>query len=402
MTRYRLPLAAFGSLAVAFALVWLYHGNALGRTSPGAGRGVWFMDAAAYYLPAFRAVWSGAPAPQGWYYPPFFAVVGAPLGLLPPRAFLLAWGALQAGAFLLVALVVGRELERTAGERWALLFVALLGISDGVVHTLLWGQVSVLLVGMVAAAFALDARGRTVAGAAVLGAAIAIKIYPAAAVVYWLARREWRTAGLAVAFAAGFTMLPWLVIGPERAGAMLASAFAGLGSLDARSPELLLSQGWVSVLARLWAFTGLYAPFATELWLPLMLVYGAVAAWLFAGLALRGAWLPASALLWCGLPFLPGAIWPHYLAFLPLVQATAFVRAQESPHRTALVALAAVSAVVASAPAALLVHPAIHPALGVPFFASVLAGGALVAGVFAVQGVELAPTPLSTTSAPSP
>ena len=215
---------------------------------------------------------------------------------------------MQLGALLLLALAPAGMLGR-----WALPYVALLGLSEPVLHNMVWGQVSVLLTGMVLAAFALERSGRPRWGAVVLGCAIAIKYYSAAFLAWWLVRRDWRFLAWTAGSAALFSVLPLPILGPGDALAFLRGTGGELAFVTDRASTVYLSQTWTMVLGRLGAYTGLPA---LKLWaLPLLALLGG-AAWAFMRAARDDRALSAVAPLWLALPFAGGAVWPHYVAAL--------------------------------------------------------------------------------------
>jgi alpha-1,2-mannosyltransferase len=144
-------------------------------------------------------------------YPPIAAVVLAPLAPLPMIA---AGAVLTVGSIALAAVVLGVFLRRlagpVAGSLWAvgwLLPAALL--LEPVRSTLAYGQVNILLMALVTLD-CLAAEPRWPRGA-LTGLAAAMKLTPAAFVLFFLLRRDYRaaaTAGgsFAAATAAGFAL----------------------------------------------------------------------------------------------------------------------------------------------------------------------------------------------------
>jgi len=136
-------------------------------------------------------------------YPPVAAIVLAPLALLPMTA---AGAVLTIGSIALAALVLGVFLRRlagpAAGSLWAvawLLPAALL--LEPVRSTLAYGQINIVLMALVALD-CLTAEPRWPRGA-LTGLAAAVKLTPAAFVLYFLLRRDYRAAAVAgVSFAA--------------------------------------------------------------------------------------------------------------------------------------------------------------------------------------------------------
>lgn len=133
-------------------------------------------------------------------YPPPFLLLPRALGRLAPEflRFRMLWFALNAGAVLLIMLVVARRFGPEGGTR-ALLLSALVWASLPLVNAFQKENVQMLIVALSVLAMLLFEQKRWATGGAVLAFAIASKLYPGMLVVYLLVRREWR----AVAWTAG-------------------------------------------------------------------------------------------------------------------------------------------------------------------------------------------------------
>jgi alpha-1,2-mannosyltransferase len=162
-------------------------------------------------------------------YPPFAAVVFAPFTLVPYPVAGFVWTLLSIAALVLVLVVVSRSLEvRPTFVRFAaLLPVALL--LEPVRATLCYGQVNLLLMALVV----LDClvRHPRWPRGVLVGVAAAVKLTPAAFVLFFLLRGDRRAAVTALvsflgATAVGFVLNPsgslryWtsLVFDPDRIG----------------------------------------------------------------------------------------------------------------------------------------------------------------------------------------
>ncbi len=144
-------------------------------------------------------------------YPPIAAVVLVPLALLPVAV---AGTVLTVGSAALLALVLGVFLRRLTGSRagslWAagwLLPAALL--LEPVRSTLAYGQINIVLMALVTLD-CLTAEPRWPRGV-LTGMAAAVKLTPAAFVLFFLLRRDYRAAAaaagsFAVITAAGFAL----------------------------------------------------------------------------------------------------------------------------------------------------------------------------------------------------
>jgi alpha-1,2-mannosyltransferase len=136
-----------------------------------------------------------------YIYPPSFALLIAPLGLLPDAAAAALWIAFQQAALAVAIVVVLRWLRPT---RWAIvgLVVATLSFYP------LWvdvvqGQANLLVLLLVTLGIVGVARGRPEFGAAI-GVAAALKVTPLILVVWLLLDRRFRAAAFVLG---GFTIL---------------------------------------------------------------------------------------------------------------------------------------------------------------------------------------------------
>jgi alpha-1,2-mannosyltransferase len=132
----------------------------------------------------------------GFTYPPFAALLFAPVAHVPARAAAVAFSWLNLGAlFLLVAAclrAVGRTMERRTVLWWALVLLVPVVLLDPVRQTFLLGQVNILLTLFVVADMTMDLplpRGILV------GLAAAVKLTPLILVPYLFLTRQGR-AGL--------------------------------------------------------------------------------------------------------------------------------------------------------------------------------------------------------------
>lgn len=306
-----------------------------------------------HYYHAAQAVLDGADlyaAGIRWYiYPPLFAVLLAPLAVLPFGAAAASWTALNA-ALIVATLVVGaRECVRRFGPRVdeallpVALLVAALVMSDKIRADLRLGQTDALILLAMTLGLVWVGRRAALCGLAI-GFVINIKYQGLVFLPYLLVRRRWREAAWSAAWSAAFALSTSLVFGWERNLGYLRSAFAGLaegvfGSV--RSGEgrpTLFPLEWErsvsipSVLAR--AAGALGAP-AALVWLgTLVLAAGAVSiGWAIYRRHGFGLWGSGQApavvgLEWCGLiagvlAFSPQTTSRHlYALLLPVLAAS--------------------------------------------------------------------------------
>jgi alpha-1,2-mannosyltransferase len=208
----RVALVAVNLAAVtAFLVSYSRHGLGFGpyRIDLGAYRAggqTWLRGADLYgHVPVIRGL------PMPFTYPPFAAIVLAPLALLPMTA---AGTLLTLGSIALAAVVLRMFLRRLAGPPsaslwavgWLLPPILLL---EPVRNTLAYGQINIVLMALVAVD-CLAVAPRWPRGA-LTGLAAAVKLTPLAFVLFFLLRRDYRAAAVAgvsfaAATAAGFAL----------------------------------------------------------------------------------------------------------------------------------------------------------------------------------------------------
>lgn len=144
-------------------------------------------------------------------YPPFAAIVFAPISLLPDvlaRALITATGL---ACLLAIVRMLQRRLRPDVVVWWpALLLSSILVFSEPIRETLRFGQVNLLLTALVMAD--VWQFGRRWQGAGI-GIAAAMKLTPATAGIYWLAKGNWRAvitsaATFALTVGLGFVVAP--------------------------------------------------------------------------------------------------------------------------------------------------------------------------------------------------
>lgn len=141
-------------------------------------------------------------------YPPTFAVIIAPLCIFGQAFFYFAWYALSLLFFyyatrLSAHLVWGDASVLSNRARWA----PLLLVAPYALDNLVLGQTNLLIMALALWAFVEDARGRQWLAGLPLGAAVAIKVFPAPLILYLLYRRRWAAATSALLASAFFLFL---------------------------------------------------------------------------------------------------------------------------------------------------------------------------------------------------
>ncbi|MFI5933234.1 glycosyltransferase 87 family protein [Actinoplanes sp. NPDC051494] len=205
MTRYRIPLLVVLTLTAAGVLVWsaIHHFYFDSTVYSGAVR-YWFRDGGMVY----DYLLSGSP--YGFTYPPFAALVMAPMAYLPVWAVItLASIATVLVTVLVTWWLVAPLIRRHGWQPWYALALAscFALIFEPVRETFGFGQVNMLLLALVAADVLFGvSRGRRWAGVGI-GLATAIKLTPGVFILYLLVIRRWRAAGTAIATSAAATLL---------------------------------------------------------------------------------------------------------------------------------------------------------------------------------------------------
>lgn len=158
---------------------------------------------------------------HGWHYcyPPTFAILLVPLAEpyqfdtetrhLPFAVSVAIWYVLSVGCAVFAANALASGVVpgavRWSRRWWYARLVPVYVCIGGVGFTLGRGQVNLLLIALVAGAFAATVRGRRMASGAWLAGAAALKMIPALLVLFPLVRRDWR-ALIGVALG-GFVLL---------------------------------------------------------------------------------------------------------------------------------------------------------------------------------------------------
>ncbi len=190
--RPALPRAAVIAAATVFGLVTVAMvGKFLHHDS---------KDAAVWYDVGRRVIEGRSLLRLGSYrYPPAFAVLVAPLCLLPWPAFFFTWYALNVALLVQCLRFTARLVPPNhARELW---LPALLVVSYAV-DNLFLGQTNLLMTALLYWTMVALARGREWAAGAPLGASIAMKVFTFPWVAYLVYRGRWRALASALAVCA--------------------------------------------------------------------------------------------------------------------------------------------------------------------------------------------------------
>jgi alpha-1,2-mannosyltransferase len=305
------------------------------------GSSVWLRHGDLYgVLPATS---SGARLP--FSYPPIAAVLLSPLSLVPMAV---AGAVLTLISIALTAVVLRMFLRRVAGPRagswWTVAWLLPAGLFlEPVRNTLDYGQVNIALMALVTAD-CLTAHPRWPRGAAV-GLAAAVKLTPAAFVLFFLCRGDKRAAGtaavsFAAATAAGF-LLAWhdsvrywtsIVFQTGRAGDLIYAA----------------NQSIQAVLGRAGLDPG--TPAGTAVWLALCVVVLVLAARGMRDALARSADAWALSLNAFAALLISPISWSHHWVWAVPGLVTLAVISRRRRHRAGLVTAAAGLVIFAAAP----------------------------------------------------
>jgi alpha-1,2-mannosyltransferase len=153
--------------------------------------------------------WLRPGTPYGFTYPPFAALVMAPMAYLPfGLVLVLAGAATVISTAVLLWWLIAPAVHRAGWSPWFALSAALcLAVAfEPVRETFSFGQVNTLLLLLVAVDLLHGLpRGSRWAGAGI-GLAMAVKLTPGVFIVYLLVTGRWRAAGTAIGTAAAVTL----------------------------------------------------------------------------------------------------------------------------------------------------------------------------------------------------
>jgi alpha-1,2-mannosyltransferase len=278
----------------------------------------------------------------GFTYPPFAALVLAPLGALGFRASIVLFVVGTALAVGVTSLWLVRPIARRHGvPLWfaCALTLPLISTLEPIRETVTFGQINMLLVLLVLTDLLIIApRWPRLAGICI-GIAAAIKLTPAIFIVYLLITRRWRAALTATATAAAATLVAAAVAWRDSWHFWTAALWetGRVGHTDR-----IANQSLFGLLARL------SAPQDPNLllWLALVLAVAGYGLWRASRAALAGDEVVGLTLTGIVGGLASPITWPHHLFwFVPalLVLVDAGLGGGSSPRRPGLLALAALS-----------------------------------------------------------
>lgn len=247
-------------------------------------------------------------------YPPFAALLFAPLTWLPEVAMDIAWNTCIIAAIFAIMAMACRRLKLEPWWAWAAALTGFSTLLDTVYANLYFGQINIFLILLVTA----DVLGFTPKSVRGIGIGIAagIKITPAAYAVIFLVRKDW----LSVVRSAGFFLLTALIgfiIRPQESVYFWTEEFFATdrgGNVD-----YIANQGLTGLLSR-----GLVAPETVEKLSPVILLVFAAAS-IFVAYKLEQAGRRVESLLVVvlgvaiGGPFAVSHHWVGIILVLPLI-----------------------------------------------------------------------------------
>jgi hypothetical protein len=204
-----------------------------------------------------------------WHYnyPPLFAILMTPLanpppgadrtGMLPFSVSVLIWYGLSLVFLVLAVNWLASAIEKNSRwlqnqprfgrSWWGLRLIPVLVCLLPVGHTLMRGQVNLLLLALLCGMAAATIAGRNQWAGWCLAGAICLKVIPAFLLLFPMWRRDWRClAGCALGLAVLGGAIPMVVLGPtqtfqsyEKFGQVLLGPALGLGSDQSRAKEMI-------------------------------------------------------------------------------------------------------------------------------------------------------------------
>ncbi len=209
--------------------------------------------------------------PNDWHYnyPPLFAILMTPLADPPPGAdrtgmlpfsvsvaiwYVVSLGCLGLGVHWLAGAIEEhwpsrqvRPQPRFCRRWWALRIIPILACLLPIGHTLMRGQVNLLLLALLCGMASATLRGRSLLAGGCLAGAICLKVIPAFLLLLPLWRRDLRClVGCALGLTVGGVAIPTLVFGPARTGEyyqkyarVLLGPALGLGGDQSRAKEMI-------------------------------------------------------------------------------------------------------------------------------------------------------------------
>jgi hypothetical protein len=153
-----------------------------------------------------------------YLYPPLFAQLFSPLGLVSVRTAAAIWYLISV-ASLILSLVLSQKLarlrDRGKGISTALLLFSFVLIARFALDNLRMGQINLLIIGLTITALYLYEKNYLWPAAAILATAISFKITPGLFLVYFVIKGKWKFAFITGALVAVFNLTSFGIMGRE-------------------------------------------------------------------------------------------------------------------------------------------------------------------------------------------
>jgi alpha-1,2-mannosyltransferase len=149
------------------------------------------------------------PPRVGVWWPPFAVLLVVPFALVAQLSAAVAKGAWAAGSLV----CLGWSITRLPRDRWRTVALALAAVAAPLNRNFEDLNLNAVLLALLVAAAGDLGRGREGRAGAWIGAAAALKVFPALWLVYLAYRRHWRGLAVGIAVAAGLSLAPLLRYG---------------------------------------------------------------------------------------------------------------------------------------------------------------------------------------------
>ncbi len=172
------------------------------------------------------------PPRVGVWWPPFAVLLVVPFALAAQLSAAVAKGAWAAGSLV----CLGWSIVRLPRDRWKTVALALAAVAAPLHRNFEDLNLNAVLLALLVAAACDLGRGREGRAGAWIGAAAALKVFPAVWLLYLAYRRHWRALVIGIAVAAGLSLAPLLRYG-------LPGAFEAVRDWLANSSPVAWTQG---------------------------------------------------------------------------------------------------------------------------------------------------------------
>jgi len=149
------------------------------------------------------------PPRVGVWWPPLAVLLVVPFALVAQLSAAVAKGAWAAGSLV----CLGWSITRLPRDRWRTVALALAAVAAPLNRNFEDLNLNAVLLALLVAAACDLGRGREGRASAWIGAAAALKVFPALWLVYLAYRRHWRGLAVGIAVAAGLSLAPLLRYG---------------------------------------------------------------------------------------------------------------------------------------------------------------------------------------------